>query len=163
MFITYCKIWLRAKKRPTEIWNNIQAASAHQSGLLYTVLLGHVEKPSCFLEINLAVKFIAVNFLDEELKDYLIYKFEGIGEERMFLSEVIYKEFKEMTGDVLKTTQYLFQQNGKLVIKEFNLVNQETIRKESINPVDISNNWEPVPQFGNYSSISSLDRELKCQ
>ena len=47
----YCKSWFRAKKRPTEVWTEEQARSAHVNKQYYTVLVDSIERPYCFLEV----------------------------------------------------------------------------------------------------------------
>ncbi|WP_052055990.1 hypothetical protein [Myxosarcina sp. GI1] len=76
MNITYCKSWFKAKKHPTDIWDKEKALEIHKIKKFYTVALGKLSNPKCFLEINMEELFIRVNFFDKYLRDYLSYSFQ---------------------------------------------------------------------------------------
>jgi hypothetical protein len=110
--IFYCKSWFRAKKRPTEIWTEDKAKTAHISKKLYTVLVDSIDRPSCFLEIN--DKFVGVGFLDIKVREYMYYAFKEIEPGRLFLSMATYREFEGDSDTVLNGTTYIFDPSGQV-------------------------------------------------
>ena len=82
--VYFCKSWFRAKKKPTEVWSREQAELAHINKQHYTVLIGSVDRPYCFLDI--ADKVVGVGFLDENLRESLTYAFQEFEPEKLFLT-----------------------------------------------------------------------------
>jgi hypothetical protein len=158
MQITYCKYWSRFKKRVIELWDEKKALKAHNSGKLYTVLIGEPEKPDCFLEIALEQqsKFVGVSFLDDKMRDYLDYAFQEVIPGKLFLSRVILREYSPNTDTVSKGQKVTFKTDGHVVIEKNDLLSGECLSKEL--QIDVSSNWESFPEFGQYESISRLDR-----
>jgi hypothetical protein len=152
--LTYCKSWFRAKKVPLQIWDEGAAREAHQKRLAYTVLVGNIHRPYCFIEIN--NNFFGVCFLDDKLREKLNYQFQEIESGKLFLSLATFREFDGDTDKVLIGTTYIFSQDGSI-----------QIRKETFDPhlLEISNtngsvsdNYEEYPKFGNYSHLTVLER-----
>lgn len=50
--ISYCKSWFWDQKRPTELWSDQQARTAHDARTLYGVIIGPVNKPSHIVEVT---------------------------------------------------------------------------------------------------------------
>ena len=51
-----------SKKKPTALWSEEQARTAHRSKQPYTALVGSTDQPYCFVDV--ADKVIGVGFLD---------------------------------------------------------------------------------------------------
>jgi hypothetical protein len=49
--VYYCKRWFRAKKKPTELWPDDKAETAHRARQAYTALIGSAERPYCFVDV----------------------------------------------------------------------------------------------------------------
>jgi hypothetical protein len=152
--ISYCKTWFRAKKRPTEIWTEEQAKAAHLSRTLYTALIGSVEKPFCFLEIN--DKFVGVGFLDDRAREYLYYAFKEMEPGRLFLSMATYREFDGETDTVVLGTSYIFNPIGTVKTQKQHFKPHSVEMAES--SIDVSGNYSSWPEFGEYDELIRVDR-----
>lgn len=157
MSVTYCKSWFRAEKCATDIWSEEKALDYHQKGKLYTVVLGKLSNPKCFLEINLEELAVKVNFLDNYLRDYLLYSFQEKKPNFLFLSKVVLRKYKKETSNVCEGEMILYQPNGDVFRKTVDYTTNQTT-KENIHNIDISPHWESIPDFGNYQSISRINR-----
>jgi hypothetical protein len=156
MEITYCKGWSRHRKQPLEIWDEKKAHKAHDSGKLYAVLIGDPQKPSCFLEVHLKLKFIGVVFLDKYLRDYLDFSFKEKQPGKLFLKQVIYREYDADTDNVISAKTMYWEPDGKTQFEQADLVQNFVDTGEG--SMDVSINWEPIPEFGQYESIARFER-----
>jgi hypothetical protein len=156
MQITYCNGWSRYKKCSNQIWSKEKAFQVHQKKELYTVLIGDPEKPICFLEINLSLNYVGVDFLDEYLRNYLHYTFADPDGDMLFLKEVAYREYQEDTDRVVKAIISRFARDGRITVEKVDLVTNECNIKDC--SVEISTNWEKIPEFGKYESIARFER-----
>lgn len=152
--IFYCKSWFRAKKRPTEIWTEEQAKSAHMNKQHYTVLVDSIEKPYCFLEV--ADKVVGVGFLDEYLRESLTYAFQEIEPGKLFLTMATHREFKGETDKVVSGISYIFKQDGTVQMRRefFNPHRLETTTTSS----DVNMNYSAIPEFGEYDDFIRIER-----
>jgi len=152
--ITYCKSWFRARKQPTEIWPEEYARSAHRNKKLYSVVVGPVDRPFCFLEINKG--FVGVGFLDLLAREYLYYAFREIKDGALFLSMTTYREYGGDTDKVDNGTTYRFQENGTVEIdkQSFNPITNKNARSF----YDVAKNYDNWPEFGDYDHLIKIER-----
>lgn len=156
----YARGWFRAKCRPLELLTSEVARSLHESGKPYAVLVGGDLpcRPESFLEINAAVCWVGVSFLDSELRPYVEYSFACKDDEhaRLFLERAVYREFQENSVDPIATVHY-FEPDGSYTVEEWGQFDYVKTN-EAVNPIDVSTNWEVMPGFGDYDSIGRLER-----
>jgi hypothetical protein len=138
------------------------AKSAHNNQMIYFVTVFENDKPICFLEINKG--FYRVNFLDEHLRNYMIYDFYGsnyveVYADKLFLGQIVLTDFKGDTDKVLKITSHIFKADGSFHITERDLTTNEQIDSEAKNKIDVSQNWEEYPEFGKYDLLTRKERE----
>ena len=150
----YTKGWFRAKKAALAVYTQDEAKVLHDNNQLYCVLVGDIEKPTSFLEIN--HDFFGVSFLDEILRPKMDYQFTVQSNGKLFLSMAVYREYENSTDNVRKGTTYIFSTNGNLVIQEQSFPSGEVSESHKI--VDIKTNWEEVPEFGDYTSLLRQER-----
>ena len=152
--MTYCKSWFRARKQPTEIWPEEYARSAHLNKKLYGVIVGPVDRPFCFLEINKG--FVGVGFLDILSREYLYYAFKEVRFGTLFLSMTTYREHDGATDKVENGTTYLFQENGTVEIEKqfFNPL----VTQNSRSSHDVAKNYDVWPEFGQYDHLIKSER-----
>lgn len=154
MEILYCKKWWFHKKKPIDILNEEIARSNHLKGEDYTAVLSHDGVISYIIEISKADVF--VNFMDDNERKYLTYVFHKEMEDNVFLSTAYYHYYeKEKEKELLI---FSFKENGELYMEKRNLLNGEVDEKEAV--VDVSCNWEKFSEFGDYSNLIVLEREL---
>ncbi len=152
--IYFCKSWFRAKKRPTDVWSEKQARDAHVKKKPYTILVGSVDHPTCFVEVT--EKFSGVAFLDDLLRERLTYQFQSVGFGRVFLTMATYREFENDTDKVVSGTSYIFSQDGNIQIRRevFSPHRIET----STSSGSVAANFAPVPEFGEYDNLIHVER-----
>ncbi|NVD73514.1 lytic transglycosylase [Duganella sp. BJB1802] len=152
--ISFCKSWFRAKKKPTEMWSEDQARAAHFSKETYTVLVGSIDRPNCFIDIASGV--IGVGFLDEFLRESLTYTFQEVESGKLFLTMATYREFEGDTDKVVGGSSYMFEQDGSVKIRRerFSPYSLET----ATSTVDVSSNYSSTPEFAHYDELIRVER-----
>lgn len=158
MTVTYTKGWFRANKHSLAIWDERKAQKFHEEKKPYAVLIGDPKRPKAYLEIKLNIHYIIVNFFDEHIRDYLEYRFHEIESGRLFLMQSIQRTYVGNSNKVIRTETYRFTPDGGLTIKESNLEKGEQLTKEATDVIDISQNWDKVPDFGEYESLAKIER-----
>lgn len=120
----------------------------------YAVLVDSEQKPSCFL--NVSHNYVGVCFLDERLRNYLVYQFQAIKDGRLFLSMATHRTFAGDTDKVVQGDSWIFKPDGKV-----------HMRKEYFNPhrletadttTDVESNYSLFPEFGEYDDLIRKDR-----
>jgi hypothetical protein len=154
--VTYAERWLRRRPGDIEELDENEARRRHETGALYTAILGHPESADAYLEVRLEAGFVGVYFLDNEGRNHLTYLFGKLdGEDRLFLEQAITREFDD-DGNVRHGKAYHFKRDGTIYLEEKDYENREAFRGEKQD--DVSGNWEPVPEFGRYESIARVER-----
>ncbi|WP_436873939.1 hypothetical protein [Kosakonia sacchari] len=160
--VFYCKSWFRAKNKPIDIWLEKKAYKKHIAGESYTALIGSDSTPSCFIEVIKDKGWVGVSFLNDKLQEYLLYNFKILGDDRLFLSMAIYREFAERDGEgvgilnVSHGTTYIFNEDGSTVVREEQFHPYKL--KESLTTVDVAGNYDTFPDFGEYDSLIRKER-----
>jgi hypothetical protein len=154
--IFFCKSWFTAKKLTTEVWTEAQAKDAHDSGRKYTVLVDSIERPFCIIDV-MTDKFIGVDFLDERLRSALSYVFQVVAPGRLFLTRAVHREFDGDQDKVAKGTSYGFTEGGKVRIDRETFLPTHSLETANTE-TDVSSNYVPVPQFGEYDEFTRMER-----
>lgn len=152
--VTYCKSWFRAMKQPTEVWSEKDANSAHDNKTLYGVVVGPVDHPFCFIEVNKG--FVGVGFLDELSRETLYYAFKEVREGTLFLGMATYRDYVGNTDKVASGTTYRFDESGAVRIEKqtFNPLKTES----SASSCDVAKNYATWPEFGRYDDLIEVER-----
>jgi hypothetical protein len=153
--INYCTGWSLANKRALKPLTVDEARKRHAHGETYAVLRGGTDKPQCVVTVRLETGWIGVSFLDRELREYLAYSFSVKGKQ-IFLDFVVYREFEGTSDSIASATIYYFDPLGKVKVDK---IQGETIYESLEKASDVSHNWESIPDFGEYESITRLDRD----
>jgi hypothetical protein len=160
MQISYCVQWFRHDKCPTEILSEAEAQKAHSQGKLYTALLGDPLRPDCFLEFS-AFRSVCVEFLDPALRTYFHYSFQEMRPNELFISMSRRPEFPNEIDPPNWATVLYFKTDGHLLIVRYEAnpdgVGSKIVAEEE-RIVDVTRNWEPYPEFGDYQGLATLDR-----
>jgi hypothetical protein len=156
MKLTYCDGWFHSAKRPGEVWSAERAQQAHASGNLYTVVIGDLESPICFVDVRLEVGYIGVSFLDAQRRVDLFYQFDKHSDASMFLGSATTREYASDTSESpALITFYKFAPSGRVLMRK---EHASGLAEEAETERDLSNNWEPVPAFGGYEGIARRER-----
>ena len=156
MEIYFCNGWFIAQKRATQLWHEAQAEAAHRSGQPYTALVGSATSPTHVVEVR--KDSVGVAFLDEHRREYRVHSFDEVSSGKLYLSMVVVREFEGDSDKIAVGSSYLYSQAGKLFVK------QEIATEEMMDTaeayVDLTDHWEPYPEFGEYSSLCREDRDI---
>lgn len=154
--VTYAERWWQRKRKATGPLTEEEARRRHESGELYVAVLGDPERPDAAVEVRLEAGFVGVRLLDDQGREYLTYLFgrDPAASDDLFLEQATWREFD---GDeVVRGDTYHFKKDGTAVVERVDYATKEAETAE-LRP-DVSSNWEPVPEFGQYESIARRDR-----
>jgi hypothetical protein len=155
MSITYGKSWFRAKQRITEVWDERRAREAHLSKQPYAAYF-NTEECRYFVEMN--GNSAAVGMLDLFGREYISYQFQEKELQRLFLTMAVHREFQDDTHVVLRGTILVFKPDGQVILEQEDFAKHTKLTGPAENAIDVSQNWEPYPSFGDYSSIARINR-----
>ena len=150
----YSKGWFRAKKKALALYSAEEAEYLHKSKQLYCVLVGDINRPYAFIEIN--NDFYGVTFLDDLLRCKLEYQFTLQDNGKLFLNMSVFREFRGSSDNIAEATIYTFAYSGNIVITKENTTTNEVLESR-IND-SIESNWEIEPEFGNYENLLIIER-----
>jgi hypothetical protein len=162
MPVTYCERWSVKLGRPARRLSVEEARARDAAGRpWYTVVLGEVTRPECFVEVAWENTHLGVWFLDEECRPWLHHSFTRVDERRLFLDAVVRWEYPPGAGRRPSAAQRVetltYRQNGAVHQEiEDAGTGELTVCDYTGVPVDV--HWEPVPAFGDYRSVARLDR-----
>ncbi|EHD0090561.1 hypothetical protein ACA689_000894 [Vibrio vulnificus] len=152
----YCKSWFWSKKRPTEIWSEEQAKQAHDECRTYTVLVNDRERPYAVIDVAGSTRFVGVTFLDDLLRESLSYHFKEVELGKLFLSMATHRYFDGDKDQVKLGNSYIFNEDGKLIIRKQSF-NPQSLA-EVISSTDVSGNYDKYPNFGEYDYLLKVER-----
>jgi len=154
--IRYYKKWFIMKKSAIDPLSEAQAFELHAARGSYTALVGGEAYPACFIECLLDKKMIGVGFLDVKGREYLTYQFKILSETQLFLSMATYREFDGDSDRVLSGDSYIFKEKGELYIRHSHM--SPHALEEAQSTFDPAGNYEAFPAFGDYSSLTKVER-----
>lgn len=125
-------------------------------GNRYTAVLSEKDAVKNVIEIH--KDGVIVRFMDENEQTYLLYGFRRKSEEEMFLNTVYYYNYQN--GKETENIFYNFKESGEMIAERKDLITENAEAKENL--VDVSCNWEKHPEFGEYSRLTILERDLEC-
>lgn len=154
MKIVYCKKWSLFRKQPHDIITQQQARSRHEKGEPYTVVIYNSNSDSVRYVVDINLRFITVRFFNEEFENYLLYSFLKI-DNKLFLNTAYYYRFQN--NQEIEHLYFNFKENGDMVTEKKDYLNN--IVEETEAKVDVSVNWEAIPQFGEYQNLLKEERK----
>jgi hypothetical protein len=153
----YTKGWFRAHKRPLAMLTEQEAKLLHGKGKVYTVLVDSIERPRCFIEINAKQSYFGVCFLDPQLNVNLEYLFGQPEAGKIFLQQVTSRKFLPLDNSLSEAEITYFDKLGKVTIQHTDMLSGKITEKVATG-VDLQMNWEDIPEFGKYESITRKER-----
>ena len=161
MIWTYCEQWNNLTETPMNPLTPAQAQARHASGQLYTAVASAADRsvPAQRVEIRLETGYVSVIFMDEYGRDTLDYTFT-VTSGSLFLETATshsYGNSQERGGyaEADRTETYEFTTDG-VMRRTIEADGEES--SESRHGIDVSSNWENVPNFGAYSSLTRRER-----
>ena len=156
-------IW-KEHGKTTQNW----AKYAHAHHLWYPVTIYDNNNPYAY--ISYGSEFIEVYFLDERLFEYIYMAYRIVDEEKMFLSKIYIREYmyeeKEDLQDLKKDMTLIFSQNGNLTLTTETIIREPSVKiereeKEAAHPVNVSQNWKKIPNYGEYDELLDYESIIK--
>lgn len=149
--IIYSEGWSNIRKKPHNIISREEALRKGENGESFFAEI--FDDDILIRVISINKDYYSVRFYDENQMLYLIYQFTLINE-KLFLTGAYYYEYEE--GEKIGHTIFSFKDDGKMLCEKMNYKSNETEEREGI--VDVSVNWEDIPEFGDYESIIRTER-----
>lgn len=156
----FCNQWSRHNRRPHKVITEAEARKRHEQGKLYTAVLENESRPYCFLEFT-AFRSVGVEFLDAAGRTYFDYSFQERLPNQFFISMSRRPEFPNDVDEPDRATVLFFDTEGQVTICRY-IANPDGVgstlvhREQRI--ADVSRNWEPYPEFGDYEGLATRDR-----
>jgi hypothetical protein len=103
-----------------------------------------------------------VNFIDGAGRIYLVYLFHEMNEARtLFIREIWYYHFtSQMAENEDYRIHFVFDEQGNVNYRKYDEKNKKFQDFESNKQFDISDLYEPYPEFGKYEGIIRLERNF---
>lgn len=159
---SYCVQWFRGQNCPSQMLTEDEARARHFANELYTALVGDALSPSCFVEVT-AFRAIFVEFLDIKLRRYRDYEFQEVEPGRLLVTGCADPTFPNDKDPPDRATTYLFKPTGEVRIDRF-VANPDGVGSRLVDSrmaqTDVTNNWEPYPDFGHYDGLIRLNRGI---
>lgn len=130
----------------------------HERGALYTAIVGYPERPWAHLDVRLEVPLIGVHFPDEQLREELLYVFSRApeSEDELFLEQATWSYYGSSV-EVEFEWFIAFAPSGLARVTTRDCVADEQARYD-VDTTEVVENREPVPAFGDYTSIARRER-----
>lgn len=126
----------------------------------YTAVLG--DPPQVLIEVNWDEDYLGVYYLDAQLrreKKHSFTRHDG----RLFLDEVRLWQYAGENDPNYRSPVYVkwkFTRDGGLRIITTNRVLKERTIESAKGPVDVTANWEDIPAFGDWASVTRPERDV---
>jgi hypothetical protein len=154
--ITYCVTWSSDQMAPVESLSEDEARARHDAGELYTAVLSDgPESPPRLVERRADGVHIA-RFIEQRGRDEMIYAFEPM-DGRLFLVEASINTIND-AGKALTTDMTVFRPDGIVEARIRDHVAKSSKSTGDIPDRDVSMCWEDIPAFGDYDSITRIER-----
>ena len=160
--IAFCRRWNTITATPTDPLTPAQAERMDRAKHWYTVVVGEPAAPRCYVEVAWENEHMGVWFLDEGLRQSVHYSFTRLDQTMMFLDAVVLWYYPRRAGrsfdDASRIEAVEYTTDG-IVRRTTTNVRTRKDKVEEVSDVPLDGNWEPVPAFGDYRSVTRLDRE----
>jgi len=147
--------WFRQHKKAVAGWERAIAIELHESRKPYCVILGDINNPFCFLEINNS--FVYVGFLDEKKREITKYEYHEVELNKLFLKEIQTWEYEKNSDERYLSVRYRFTIDGNFSKSITNLRNKKSEKFQIKEKLSIDSNYVNYPKFGEYSNLITKD------
>jgi hypothetical protein len=110
------------------------------------------------LEVS-AYRSDCVGFLDPLLRDYLQYSFQEMNPSELFVSTATIREYDNDSDRLVMGKVLFIDSDGRVVIDSYKCEPPGGVSKliaQEERHTDVSDLWEPYPEFGNYEGLSRI-------
>ncbi|MGC0368305.1 hypothetical protein [Microbacterium sp. SLBN-111] len=118
--------------------------------------------PEYTMEVTPQGGFISVSFYDQLCRVRIEFLFGKTDAGVMFLEEIYDFRYADestyhLRSDSILTTNYRYRPDGSMHWYRDDAV-KGVIEEADYRDIDVSTHWEPVPEFGDWASITRFDR-----
>lgn len=152
--VEYFEKWFQADKRGILPLSPREAEARHAEGRHYVAVLTNDANTRV---IDIGDDWVSVLFLDEDDRIYLRYDFQRVESGDLFLSRTMYLEYRNGDDSPCMSETSVFSRDGSMLIEKTNIETGDVYEKDSSSS-DLAENSEAYPAFGDYTSVSRLDR-----
>lgn len=162
--IEYCHSWNSRRNRVGVPLSEADARARNATGEQFiAVVREKAGSQPALVTVSGENDVITVTFRDRHGRQNLKYWFGKVDDdERLFLRTVMFWEYpsddpKLRQSDATKVEDTSFRPDG--YVKRVVMDSVEQVKETTeYNSVPVADNWEPVPEFGNYWSIARRER-----
>lgn len=159
---TYCELWSDPLHEPVDPMSSDFAQLLDRRGEPYAVALSILACPDVMIEVNWKNSHLGVWFSDEEGRRDLHYAFTRVDDARLFLAEITLWTYPAdavflFEASVVETVS--FREDG-YVKQTIDDGTADSINVFEYSGVPVETNWEPVPAFGDWTSVARRDRKV---
>ncbi len=161
MQVSYCRRWNFKRNRPIDPYTVDEARQRDQAGELYSVVLGDPSAPDRIIEV-VRPNHIGVWFFDPHQRQSLNYIFRRADDTTMFLHNISRWAYPNEQAHGLNESsiiEAIEYEPGGIAHHEIRDKAADEIRRTSYRDVKLDINWEPIPAFGDWTSIARYDRD----
>ena len=112
------------------------------------------EKEKIVNVIGINENSLTVRFYNGNQENYLLYGFVKKGD-KLFLNATYHYLYNN--GVEVEMTLFNFKETGELFMERRSKASGEVEQREAV--VDVTCNWEDIPQFGEYQGVIKVERE----
>lgn len=155
--IIYCERWNDVLEQPFEPMSEAEAHRRHDSGGLYSAVLGDPGAPVAMVEVRLETGHVAVAFFDSRGRNASSYTYRE-SEGRLFFNSFSARQW-DRKGSMRAAEGMYFKQDGHVYVEKTDLRRN---RKETYEQwADVGDNWEDIPAFGDYAGVLRRERDIR--
>ena len=161
MRVTYCEQWNDRLRAPAGERSEEEARRLDAAGELYSVVLGDPSSPDAEVQVYWKNSVLTVSFMDKSARRHVKYVFRKMDEKRLFLTDVTtwtYPEGARFIFEATRIEHILFQPDG-YSHKRVDDKSSDNIEISEYRDVPVDANWEPVPEFGDWESVTRYQRD----
>jgi hypothetical protein len=160
MKVSYCRRWNFKRNRPIDPLTVEQARHRDEADELYTAVLGDPAAPERVIEI-VRPDHVGVWFFDPQQRPSLNYLFRRTDERTMFLHNVTRWAYPNDDARMFSESNLIEEieyEPGGIAHHEVQDQTAGEIKRTSYREVGLDVNVEPVPAFGDWTSIARYER-----
>jgi hypothetical protein len=155
--IRYADLWKAGYDKPGDVISETEARRRHDAGERYAALLKSGDR-RVVVESNLGAGLITVYFLDDKRRWTTKYVFEKLESGELWLQQTGTREWLDDARFRYDTT--VIRDDGRMYAERgVQGEGEKDVMEKRLDPASLTFLKEPVPAFGDYRSISRLERD----
>lgn len=150
-----------SRRKKQEGLLELASREAHEKKMTYyATILNDDDTPYCAIRSDGG--YFGIDFLKEDLENYLIYIYRSLEGQRLLLKQIMLRIHDRETLDVPYTINLNFHPNGEMeIVRFFGGVGawDNTFEKlKVVSEEELALLWIDYPEFGKYEELIRLDR-----